>query len=67
MTYNDTALWEEHNLSSLPVLLKRLSYDACGKCSQYTILKMEFENKDNLKYPIQYYYCEMCGWNYLER
>lgn len=63
----DSNLVQAFNLNNRPVLSKRLDTHECGRCEKYTVVKTTFEDSRNLKYPIMYYSCQECGWEYVEQ
>jgi len=54
------------NLDNLLVLSKRIDEKNCGRCDKPSVIVTQYEDPENLKYPIVEYYCENCEWNYVE-
>jgi hypothetical protein len=54
------------NTDTLPILSQRVDTRRCGRCDTHSIIVTEYEDPENLKYPIVEYYCENCEWNYVE-
>jgi hypothetical protein len=54
------------NLDNLSILSQEIDEDPCGRCGTESLIRTEYEDPENLKYPIRHYYCEYCEWEYVE-
>jgi hypothetical protein len=63
----DKDLYDEFDLANRPILNMVIDSKPCGRCEKKHVVQTTYEDMKNLKYPIMYYVCQGCGWEYVEQ